>query len=206
MTFETSIRHGTDPERRFRILRTVRENGSAGNNGFHNISISTKQYPVPLLRTLFGLMDLSSSVVNISNNLYGTEMIEVSTSRYMALHIESAINKAIETTMYPNLSVLRATEIIQILGLSQHVYCIEGHESGACLVVLEKNLYSDQKNPQEVFRRVVNGLRTSYQRSTESISDCIRRQLQIQALEDQQKQSQKIESDRAQALRLGNKY
>ena len=103
-------------------------------------------------------------------------------------------------------SVLRANEIIQILGLSQHVYCIEGHESGACLVVLEKNQYRDQKNPQEVFRRVVNGLRTSDQRSTESISDCIRRQLKIQASDDRQKQLQKIESDRAQALRLGNKF
>lgn len=184
------MNHLTNLERKYTFCEYHHENCLPRNNVPHSISIRI-DFPVQLLRTLLRLMDISTSV-KISKNLDGKEMMLVSDPYYTALHIESAIKYAIKTTMYHELSVSDANAIIQRLELSQHVYCIEGHESGACLVVFEKKLHRDGIDAEEVFRKMVNGLQTSGRSSTETIQSRIQKQLQLQAIEDQVKRLNKI--------------
>ena len=109
------MNHPTYLERKYTFCEYHHENCLPRNNVPHSISIRI-DFPVQLLRTLLRLMDISTSV-KISKNLDGKEMMLVSAPYYTALHIESAIKYAIETTMYHELSVSDANAIIQRLEL-----------------------------------------------------------------------------------------
>jgi hypothetical protein len=194
-----SLTHPNDPTRMYE-MNYRRENCSPKINTQCCIGIPV-EFPLRLLRTLLGLMSLSTSV-QIIKNIYGIDVISVSAPYYTALHIESAIKYAIETTMYPKLSVSDANEIIQILNLSKYVYCIMGDESGACLVVFEKKRYRDGIDAEELFRKMVNGLQTSGRSSTETIQSCMQEQLQLQAIEARMEVLKQTKSEFEQAIRL----
>jgi hypothetical protein len=176
-----SITHPTDEKRKCIIKSYTRKGCSPKNNIQHSIGIPVK-FPLPLLRTLLGLMSLSTSV-KIIKNMYGIDVISVSAPYYTALHIESAIKYAIETTLYRQLSVSDANEIIQIMNLSKYVYCIMGEESGVCLVVFETIKNPHQRDPHDIFREIVDGIQKLGRRSAEPIQSCIQRYLQRQKLE-----------------------
>ena len=200
ITTTISLTHPNDPTRMYEMNYT-RENCSPKYNTQHRIGIPV-QFPLPLLRTLLGLMSLSTSV-QIIKNMYGIDVISVTAPYYTALHIESAIKYAIETTLYRQLSVSDANKIIEKLGLSRYVYCIEGDdESGVCLLVFEKKRYLDGIDAEEVFRKMVNGLQTSCRSSTETIQSCMQEQLKLQAMEARMEVLKKTKSEFEQAIRL----
>jgi Skp family chaperone for outer membrane proteins len=200
ITTTISLTHQTDEKRTCIIKSYTRENCSPKYNTQHRIGIPV-QFPLPLLRTLLELMSLSTSV-QIIKNMYGIDVISVTAPYYTALHIESAIKYAIETTLYRQLSVSDANKIIEKLGLSRYVYCIEGHQSGACLVVFEtiKNIH--QRDPHDIFREMVNGIQKMGRSSTETIQSCMQEQLQLQAMEAQMEAFKKTKSELEQAIRL----
>lgn len=199
-TNEFFIHHPADGKKNFLFYRCIRENCSSKNNTPQRICIQS-EYPRELLESLFKMTDLHTSVSFIKN-YFGIDIIEVSASYYIALDIKLAIERAIEITMYPKLSVSDANTIIEQLGLSRYVYYIEGHESGACLVVFEKKRYHHDIDAQKVFRDMVNGLERSGKSSTKTIQIRMQEQLQLLAIEARIKELKTIKSVFEQAILL----
>ena len=197
---EFKVHDPKNPERNYTIITIIRENCLSTNNSPRSIFIPS-EFPQQLLEYLLGMMDLHDSV-SFTKDSRGTDTMVVLAPYYTALDIESAIKCAIETTMYRELSVSDANTIIKQLGLSQYVYCIEGHESGACLVVFEKKRYLDGIDAQKVFRDMVNGLQKSGQSSTKTIQISMRQQLQLQAIKAKIEILKRTKSDIEQAIRL----
>ena len=194
------IYHPTDSGRNYTFYSIIRENCSSKNNILHCICIQSK-YPRKLLESLVELTNFRTSVSFIKN-YFGIDIIEVSASYYTAFDIQSAIKRAIEITMYRELSVSDANTIIEQLGLSRYVYYIEGHESGACLVVFEKKRYLNGIDAQKVFRDMVNGLERSGKSSTKTIQIRMQEQLQLQAIEARIKELKTIKSKFEQDILL----
>ena len=115
---------------------------------------------ISLLNRLLHMMNMLAMVVEtriLSNRVIS---ITVRANSYTFNDMPHLIQRMCTRHIYWNLSPEDANEIITRLGLSDHVFCVQGDpESGACLVVLrELNLsyyqltHLNQKEPRTLFR------------------------------------------------------
>jgi hypothetical protein len=92
---------------------------------------------------------LINSMMNIGATItkdrFGHVSVVVDTFKHMKPYIDSAIMKMIDRSFFTDLSFNDAREIISRLKLEEYLYCIEGHESGVCFVVLGPNFQT--QNP-----------------------------------------------------------